>query len=606
MLDIEKGSQFVREFAWKDVTVSVPSSEGEKVLLNSVNGRVRAGEMLAIMGSSGSGKTTLLDYLSRRSTKGKQLGEVTIDKIALDNSVLREYSVYVEQEDTLIGSLTVRETMNFSARLSQVPKDGLKQKIAELLAFFGLSSNADTKVGTPIIKGLSGGQKRRLSVASQLITDPSILFLDEPTSGLDSFASYQVIKSIREIAKARNMIVICTIHQPSMKTFQLFDKLMVLSKGNVLYNDRVDKVSDYFSHLGHPVSPHENVADHILEVTNVDFDNTSQGGDTIQKLSAAWRQHELETQTTPLESTRTNSEESLIDTAVKESKRNQISVFTSQVFYLCRRQLIKARRDVFAYGVRMIMYLGLAILMGTVWLRFKQEEKYVQPYVNAIFFGSAFMSFMAVAYIPAFLEDHSAFVRESQNGLYGPGPFLVSNFVIGVPFLFLIALMFLIVTFWLIHFTATGPVFGKFLLWLFLDLLAAESLVVLISLMVPQFVGALALVAFANGLWMSVDGFLVAPNVLNVFWKYTFHQFDYQRYVFEGLMAAQFKGTNFECHEQCRYSLGNSSSSGQEILESYGYGNIPEGKWVGILISIIAAMRILAYLWLKLKNYISN
>ena len=159
------------------------------------------------------------------------------------------------------------------------------------------------------------------------------------------------------------------------------------------------------------------------------------------------------------------------------------------------------------------------------------------------------MSFMAVAYVPSFLEDRATFVKEHANGLYGPTAFIMSNFLIGIPYLcqltpvsitplrvppddwqsiVLISILFSTIAYWLSNFRPTSTAFFTWIMWLFLDLLAAESLVVFVSSIFPNFVVSLALTAFANGLWMSVGGFLVQPNILNVFWRYAFHYIDYQ------------------------------------------------------------------------------
>lgn len=135
---------------------------------------------------------------------------------------------------------------------------------------------------------------------------------------------------------------------------------------------------------------------------------------------------------------------------------------------------------------------------------------------------------MAVAYVPSFLEDHLTFLKERANGLYGASAFMVSNFLIGIPYLFLISFMFSSIAYWLSGFQPTVVAFFCSIMWLFLDLVAAESLVVFMSSLFPNFVVSLALTAFANGLWMSVGGFLVPPTILNVFWKYAFHYIDYQ------------------------------------------------------------------------------
>lgn len=172
--------------------------------------------------------------------------------------------------------------------------------------------------------------------------------------------------------------------------------------------------------------------------------------------------------------------------------------------------------------------LGLAILSGTVWLRLESDQSYIQPFINVIFFNAAFMSFMAVAYVPAFLEDHSVYKKEESNGLYGAGEFMVANFIIGVPYLFFISVLFSIIAYWLVSFHDTATAFFYFIMWLTLDLWAAESLVVLITALIPNGIVSLAITAFANGLWMAVGGFLVTPKILNVFYKYVFHYIDYQ------------------------------------------------------------------------------
>ncbi|GMF08980.1 unnamed protein product [[Candida] boidinii] len=173
---------------------------------------------------------------------------------------------------------------------------------------------------------------------------------------------------------------------------------------------------------------------------------------------------------------------------------------------LISRSLVKASRDILTYYVRLVMYLGLAILMGSVWLRLGTEQKNIQPFINAILFSGAFMSFMSVAYIPSYLEDYSSYKKERLNGLYGPFAFCLSNFLVGLPFLFLISALFSVVTFFMVNFHQSAVGFWYYLFWLFLDLVAAESMTTLIASIFPNFVISLAVTAFANGLWMAVGG----------------------------------------------------------------------------------------------------
>ncbi|GAM39870.1 hypothetical protein TCE0_034f11765 [Talaromyces pinophilus] len=585
----------VHSFSWEQLIVTVKDRETKKAkdLICDVNGSVGKGELMALMGPSGCGKTTLLNLLARRTptTNAKVSGHTMVGGADIDNASFKRISSYVEQEDTLIGSLTVEETLKFSAELalpSSISKAERIQRVQLLLKAFGIQGQAKTLIGTPIQKGISGGQKRRVSVASQLITSPKILFMDEPTSGLDSTASYEVISYLKKLARRNNLIVIASIHQPSTSTFELFDKLLLLSKGRTCYFGPTATVGNHFGNIGYPIPMNVNPAEFILDIVSTDFSRDEEDGIYGEKFNSSQPARTAnERLEYILKSWQESGQARFEDTHAAHPPDGQDSdakmkllvedVASSRpawyriVFALLRRSFIKSNRDVVAYGIRIAMYLGLAIMMGTVWLRLHESQEYIQPFINAIFFGSAFMSFMAVAYVPAYLEDRSTFVKERANGLYGATPFIVSNFLIGLPYLFLISLLFSLVAYWLSNFQPSAVAFFTWVMWLFLDLVAAESLVVLMSSIFPNFVISLALVAFANGLWMSVGGFLVTPTILNPFWKYVFHYIDYQ-------------------------------IRGSGVLQQYGYAEGRTGKWVGILIGIIAVYRLFGWIALALKR----
>ncbi|PYH74738.1 putative ABC transporter [Aspergillus vadensis CBS 113365] len=604
----------VNNFSWRDLTVTVKDrhTKQPRNLIDGISGSVQQGELVALMGPSGCGKTTLLNVLARRaaSSGAKTTGDCYIDGKTVDNATFGRLTSYVEQEDALIGSLTVRETLKFAADLSlpsSVTKLQRKERIHSLLQAFGIQNQASTLVGTPIRKGISGGQKRRVSVASQLMTCPKILFLDEPTSGLDSSASFEVISYVKEMAVANNLIIIASIHQPSTTTFQLFDKLLLLSSGKTCYFGPVTEVPTYFDSIGYSLPMNTNPAEFILDLVSSDFAGSTHAmsKDQVQRIHTSWSESSSAAALTEQVSQRsTISEKQSTKLDMDELSRPGILSIT---LTLLHRSFIKSYRDVVAYGIRIVMYLGLAIMMGTVWLRLHTEQSYIQPFINAIFFGSAFMSFMAVAYVPAFIEDRMTFVKERANGLYGALPFIVSNFIIGLPFLFLISLLFSIISYWLSNFNPTATSFFTWVMWLFLDLVAAESLVVFMTSIFPNFVISLALVAFANGLWMSVGGFLVTPKILNPFWKYVFHYIDYQAYVFQGMMVNEFQHRIYSCGDscQCMYQTDLASECkirGTGVLQEYGYATGRTGKWVGILVGIIAVYRLFAYFALVLRR----
>lgn len=581
---------------WSNISVLLEL----KPILDDVCGCAKSGTITALMGPSGSGKTTLLAALALRKlvlSKFHVSGSLDYNGEELNQSLIRKLSRFVEQEDHLIGSLTVKETVDFSLRISSSNSRQYQREVSDsTVEMLGLVKQAKTKVGTALQKGLSGGQKRRLSVASQVVTKPKILFLDEPTSGLDSKASFEVVLMLKQFAQLEDVVIITSIHQPSTLTFNLFDAVTFLSEGKVVYCGPRSGVEEHFQSAGYPVPQHYNPAEYILDLTNTDFDTPGVDKEEVLSHLVAIQ---LEKQCYLVQ------EPDLTGSSIDETVEQPSSV--QKTWILLQRAFIKARRDYLAYYVRIFMYLGLAILMGTVWLRLDYKQGSIQPFINAIFFSGAFMSFMSVAYIPAYLEDYFAYTKENANGLYGPLPFVVSNFIIGLPFLFFIVIIFSVVTYFMCNFRSSGTGFFMYVLYLLLNLVAAESLTILISTVFPIFVVALALTAFANGLWMAVGGFLVSANVLNKFWYYTFYWVDYQRYAFQGMMFNQFEDSIYKCGSRCQCMYSSSLESeckiaGPAVLEALGYGTRDDGLWIGVMIALIFALRFATYVVLKLRK----
>ena len=344
------------------------------------------GEIVALMGPSGSGKTTLLNTLAQRQTATIR-GQINVNGVDQPLSVHRDISAFVEQEDTLIGSLTVHETLEFSAKLAlprTVTSSDVRARIQQLTRSFGLQNQTHTLIGTPLQKGLSGGQKRRVSVATSLITSPKILYLDEPTSGLDSTASYEVVSFLREFAQRNKVLMIASIHQPSTKTFELFDRVYVLSQGKPCYYGSITELPPFFASLGLPVPPMTNPAEHILDITNVDFTAESgEGQSRLDRITSAW---ELSGQAARLEAA-IKEEPGLLSHNRNPTLSNTARLKPStarQVLTLLHRSSIKSYRDLTAYWIRVAMYMGLSIMMGTVWLRLSADQDHIQPFINAI------------------------------------------------------------------------------------------------------------------------------------------------------------------------------------------------------------------------------
>jgi ABC-type lipoprotein export system ATPase subunit len=206
-----------------DEEPEITKTNGTKILLNDISGEARDGEIMAVLGASGSGKSTLIDALADRISKESLKGSVTLNGDVLESSLQKVISAYVMQDDLLFPMLTVEETLMFSAEFRlprSLSKSKKKARVQALIDQLGLRNAASTVIGDEGHRGVSGGERRRVSIGTDIIHDPIILFLDEPTSGLDSTSAYMVVKVLQRIAQSGS-IVIMTVHQPSYRILGL-------------------------------------------------------------------------------------------------------------------------------------------------------------------------------------------------------------------------------------------------------------------------------------------------------------------------------------------------------------------------------------------------
>ncbi|WWC67467.1 uncharacterized protein I206_101375 [Kwoniella pini CBS 10737] len=253
---------------FSNISYDLPSS---KRVLSHITGTVRPGELLAIMGASGAGKSTLLDILARKAKSGKVSGDMYINSRTItDEATFRRVVGYVDQEDTLLSTLTVYEAVLYSALL-RLPREMSHQakvyRTLETMNELGILGIKDSRIGESGKRSISGGEKRRVSIACELVTGPSILFLDEPTSGLDSYNAYNVISSLSTLAKQYNRTVIFTIHQPQSNIVALFDRLLLLAKGQLVYSGESERAQHHFEKLGYDCPKGYNIADYLIDVT---------------------------------------------------------------------------------------------------------------------------------------------------------------------------------------------------------------------------------------------------------------------------------------------------------------------------------------------------
>ncbi|KAF9523157.1 P-loop containing nucleoside triphosphate hydrolase protein [Crepidotus variabilis] len=598
--------------SYEHLGYEVKTSEGRKALIDDVSVDICAGELLAIMGPSGAGKSTLLDLMSFRKPM-KHDGSVHLNGQRLDAAPFHKISSFVEQEDALLGVLTVRESISFALRL-HLPllsrKEAL-ERVERVIQTLGLQSCAEQRIGTPISRGISGGQKRRVTAACAMVAFPRILFLDEVTSGLDSTSAREVMSSIRALAISERMIVIASIHQPSLETLAQFTNVMFLSEGQLCYYGKVGDLEHFFEKWGRPVGKFSTPAEHAMNFLNEDFASSQS---STSRIGA--REFREFFRSLPSSQPKDNEKHQLSltypgDPSAAHGSARGFSKFFWNVMVLSERSVLNYSRNLLAYGVRAGMYAGMGLMLATIWIRLGNADSTINDRLSVHFYSVAFLAFMSVAGIPSFLEERAVYYRETKNGLYTTLPFVLANTLVNVPFLFLCTLFFSVICYWAIGLHPGGAHFFRFLGFLFIAIVAAESQALVVAALLPIFVAALAISAFINGFWMSVGGYFIKSESLPRFWYYSFHYMDYQRYAFELLVNSDFRGLTFKCatklNDQCVCAYPSSTPStctvsGEDVLNYLKIGGISYGQWAAIAVSITIIYRIALYFALRARS----
>ncbi|KAL2521288.1 ABC transporter G family member 5 [Forsythia ovata] len=235
-----------------------------KVVLKDVNLRAKPWEILAIVGPSGAGKSSLLEILAGKVTP--QSASVYVNHKPLDKAQFKKISGYVTQKDTLFPLLTVEETLTFSAKLRlRLPSTELNSRVKSLIQELGLSHVAGVRVGDDRVRGISGGERRRVSIGVEVIHEPKVLILDEPTSGLDSISALQIIDMLKAMAETQDRTIILSIHQPGFRIVKLFNSILLLANGSVLHHGSVDLLTVNLGLMGLVLPTHVNVVEFAIE-----------------------------------------------------------------------------------------------------------------------------------------------------------------------------------------------------------------------------------------------------------------------------------------------------------------------------------------------------
>ncbi|CAN6558068.1 hypothetical protein EV1_007628 [Malus domestica] len=509
----------------------------EKVILNSVNGLVQPGEILAMLGPSGSGKTTLLSALGGR-LGGRLGGSITYNNKTFTNTMKRNTG-FVTQDDFLYPHLTVTETLVFTALLRLPNTLSKRDKVMQanaVITQLELTKCKNSAVGDQFMRGISGGERRRVSIGQELLVNPSLLFLDEPTSGLDSTTAQRIVSALWDLASGGRTIVM-TIHQPSSRLFYLFHKVMLLSEGNCLYFGKASEVMDYFSGIGYVPVIAMNPADFLLDLANGlapdgSVDNKSK---VKQNLALAYKNNLLDRLKTELQETNNSSQ--FQDGSAQNKKFGKWPTTWWQQFSVLLRRGMKERRHEAFSGLKIGQVLAVALLVGLLW--WQSDIAHLQDQIGLLFFMSGFWGFFPLFQaIFTFPPERKMLEKERASGTYRLSSYFMSRIVADLPMELVLPTLFVTITYWMAGLKPSAANFFHTLFALLLSVLVAQGMGLALGALVMDQKKATVLASVIMLSFLLAGGYYVQHVPAFISWiKYI----SLSNYSYRLLLGSQYK-----------------------------------------------------------------
>lgn len=559
------------DLQWHNLICALLDKRGKhvKFLLNDVSGEAKAGRLLAIMGPSGSGKTTLLNVLAGQLNASPRLtlnGYLYINDKPLSTSAHKV--AYVRQDDLFFSQLTVRETLSLASELqlsSSLTYEERRQYVDKILYRLGLVNCAESRVGDAKVRGISGGEKKRLSIACELIASPSVIFADEPTTGLDAFQAERVMETLQNLAKDGHT-VICSIHQPRGSIYAKFDDLILLAEGSLVYAGPAQaQALSYFSGLGHLCPQHVNPAEFFADLISVDYSSPENETSTRKRLDNLV--HAFEKQNS-LEFNEVGSQKDVPNTTGRKSitTRAKRIGWWKQFRLLLKRAWLQTTRDGPTNKVRANMSISSAIIFGSVFWRMGFLQTAIQDRMGLLQVVAINTAMSALTKtVNVFPKERQVVDRERAKNSYALGPYLLSKLIAEIPVGASFPLLFGSILYPMARLNPSLGRFGQFCGIITVEAFAASAMGLTVGAMAPTAEAAMALGPSLMTVFIVFGGYYVnSENTPAVFrW---IPRVSLIRWAFQGLCLNEFRGLKFE--HQNTYDL----QTGEQALERMSFG----------------------------------
>lgn len=586
----------------------------QKDILIDLNGIMKPG-LNAILGATGSGKSSFLDILAARKDPAGLSGEVLIDG-APQPPNFKCLSGYVVQDDVVMGTLTIRENLRFSAALrlpktiSQREKD---EKVERLIQELGLSKVADSRVGTQLIRGVSGGERKRTNIGMELIIDPPVLFLDEPTTGLDASTANSVLKLLKRMGNSGRTIIL-SIHQPRYSIYRLFDSLTLLAGGRLLYHGPAQNALNYFSDIGYTCEAHNNPADFFLDVINGDStavtlnklnDGEELDQDQLTSSLKGIQEHLVEEYKKSSNYKETQAEVQRIiqgkdySTRPKSRTITYNNSFFHQFNWVLKRTFKNLLLNPQTSIAQSLVMVFLALVVGAIFFDLKTDGSGTQNRMGVLFFITTNQCFSSLSSAELFITERKLFVHEYISGYYRVSVYFLTKILSDILTLRTIpAVIFSCVVYWMLGLKATAEAFFIFFFSVIMVAYTATSMTLAIS--ADQTVTAIAniFMTIAFVFMMIFSGLLVNLTTIAA-WLNWLKYFSIPRYGLTALQINEFRGLQF-C-DTGNMTLVEMCTTGEMFLQQQGIDYSEWGLWQNHLALGIMSIIFLIIAYLKLR-----
>ncbi|XP_050295713.1 ATP-binding cassette sub-family G member 1-like [Anthonomus grandis grandis] len=519
---------------FQDLSYSVPQGKkGSKIILRSINGQFKSSELTAILGPSGAGKSTLLNILAGYKCR-TATGEILINGQPRDIKAFRELSRYIMQEDLMQPMLTVKEAMMVAANL-KMPRSisyiDKEKSILEVLEMLRLQNAVNTKTTQ-----LSGGEKKRLSIALELLNNPPVLFLDEPTTGLDDLSCSQCVSLLKCIAQ-EGRTVICSIHTPSAKMFSVFDNVYIMSAGQCVYQGYGPEVVPFLANIGLECPTHYNPADFMIEIASEEYGSYQEKLVTAIENGKSLFCYQSKSNIKILTESRHNQDDDFQILEQANIYDNQKSSWAMQYCILLMRMWKQMWRDKSYLALRTILHALLGCLVGTLYLGMGKDGS--KTIFNFGFYFTVIIFFMYIPMMPVLLQfpkEYQLIKREHFNKWYRLSAYFAALTTSTIPVHLVLGSLYII----LVYILTDQPMeIGRLAIFYAICMLTgiiSESLGLLIasqlSLVNAMFAGPVIAVPF---MLLAVYGFGSGYDSIPTLIKIAMY-FSYLRYSLEALI----------------------------------------------------------------------